>query len=377
MSDARRAAAARAGRARRRRRARVKVAIVGGTGPFGRALAARLVALGEDEVVIGSRDAERAQAAAGRARRRRGRDQRGRGARRRPRRARRRTRTPRSTPRAPIAGRARHDAAALGRERAAVLEGRRAPRPRRALARRARPGAGRRARSSRACTRSRPRTSRPSRPTRTRSSAATTRDAKELALELAAKLVAGRALDAGPLASARTLEGMTAVIVNLNRRYKAPRRHPHHRPPVISIVPVEGLPEIEEGDDLGALIAARRAARGRRRRRRRAEGRLEGRGARRADRGRRGVAAGASSWPAARDPREVEVVLQRDGADRPRAAAVPDRRDAPRLRLRVGRRRPLERARAGHGRAAPGRPGRERAPHPRHAARADRPRRSP
>jgi hypothetical protein len=45
-------------------------------------------------------------------------------------------------------------------------------------------------------------------------------DAKALALELAAKLVAGRALDAGPLASARALEGMTAVIVNLNKRYK-------------------------------------------------------------------------------------------------------------------------------------------------------------
>ena len=44
--------------------------------------------------------------------------------------------------------------------------------------------------------------------------------AKELALELAAKVVTGRALDAGPLASARALEGMTAVIVNLNRRYK-------------------------------------------------------------------------------------------------------------------------------------------------------------
>ncbi len=45
-------------------------------------------------------------------------------------------------------------------------------------------------------------------------------DAKALALELAAKLVAGRALDAGPLASARALEGMTAVIVNLNKRYR-------------------------------------------------------------------------------------------------------------------------------------------------------------
>jgi 8-hydroxy-5-deazaflavin:NADPH oxidoreductase len=44
--------------------------------------------------------------------------------------------------------------------------------------------------------------------------------AKSLSLELAAKVVAGRALDAGPLASARALEGMTAVIVNLNRRYK-------------------------------------------------------------------------------------------------------------------------------------------------------------
>ena len=45
-------------------------------------------------------------------------------------------------------------------------------------------------------------------------------DAKALALELAAKVVAGRALDAGPLARARALEGMTAVIVSLNKRYK-------------------------------------------------------------------------------------------------------------------------------------------------------------
>jgi NADPH-dependent F420 reductase len=45
--------------------------------------------------------------------------------------------------------------------------------------------------------------------------------AKELSLMLAARLVSGRALDAGPLASARTLEGLTAVIVNLNRRYRA------------------------------------------------------------------------------------------------------------------------------------------------------------
>ena len=45
-------------------------------------------------------------------------------------------------------------------------------------------------------------------------------EAKALALELASRLVSGRALDAGPLASARALEGLTAVIVNLNKRYR-------------------------------------------------------------------------------------------------------------------------------------------------------------
>jgi predicted dinucleotide-binding enzyme len=44
--------------------------------------------------------------------------------------------------------------------------------------------------------------------------------ARAMALDVAAMLVTGRALDAGPLASARALEGMTAVIVNLNRRYR-------------------------------------------------------------------------------------------------------------------------------------------------------------
>jgi 8-hydroxy-5-deazaflavin:NADPH oxidoreductase len=45
--------------------------------------------------------------------------------------------------------------------------------------------------------------------------------AKEPALELAAQLVAGRAIDAGPLANSRALEGMTAVILNVNKRYQA------------------------------------------------------------------------------------------------------------------------------------------------------------
>jgi 8-hydroxy-5-deazaflavin:NADPH oxidoreductase len=46
-------------------------------------------------------------------------------------------------------------------------------------------------------------------------------EAKALALTLAAKVVAGHAVDVGPLAGARALEGLTAVIVNVNRRYKA------------------------------------------------------------------------------------------------------------------------------------------------------------
>jgi 8-hydroxy-5-deazaflavin:NADPH oxidoreductase len=42
----------------------MKVAIVGGTGAFGRALAKRLREVGQDEVVVGSRDEGRAQATA-------------------------------------------------------------------------------------------------------------------------------------------------------------------------------------------------------------------------------------------------------------------------------------------------------------------------
>jgi NADPH-dependent F420 reductase len=45
--------------------------------------------------------------------------------------------------------------------------------------------------------------------------------AKQIALELSDRLVAGRALDAGPLANARALEGLTAVILNVNKRYRA------------------------------------------------------------------------------------------------------------------------------------------------------------
>jgi NADPH-dependent F420 reductase len=45
--------------------------------------------------------------------------------------------------------------------------------------------------------------------------------AKQLSLELAEKLVAGRAIDVGPLANSRGLEGMVPVILNVNKRLGA------------------------------------------------------------------------------------------------------------------------------------------------------------
>ena len=44
--------------------------------------------------------------------------------------------------------------------------------------------------------------------------------AKELSLELARRLT-DRAIDVGPLENSRALEGMTAVILNVNKRYRA------------------------------------------------------------------------------------------------------------------------------------------------------------
>jgi NADPH-dependent F420 reductase len=44
-------------------------------------------------------------------------------------------------------------------------------------------------------------------------------EAKRIGLGVAEQLIAGRAFDAGPLASARALEGMIAVAINLNKLY--------------------------------------------------------------------------------------------------------------------------------------------------------------
>ncbi|HEX3805483.1 MAG TPA: NAD(P)-binding domain-containing protein [Gaiellaceae bacterium] len=201
----------------------MKIAVLGGTGSFGKALAARLAALGEDDVVIGSRDAQRAQAAA---------DELGGG------------RISGATNESSVQG---VDLAILAVKADAALDTARGvsaalgatpllsvasdirfekgvgmlPDPNgRSLAERVQDVVGAPVAAG------------------LHSIAAANLDsnelddedalvcgdderAKEVALELAAKLVGGRALDAGPLASARALEGLTAVIVNLNRRYKA------------------------------------------------------------------------------------------------------------------------------------------------------------
>lgn len=199
----------------------MKVAVLGGTGSFGRALASRLVALGEDEVVIGSRDAGRAEETA----RELGGAATG------------------ATNEVAVQGAdlvvlavkadgaldtARAVAAALGGTPllsvASAISFRKGvgavPDPEaRSLAERiqdvvdAPVAAGLHSIAAASLDHEPP-----------EEDALICGDderAKELALALAAKLVAGRALDAGPLASARALEGVTAVIVNLNRRYKA------------------------------------------------------------------------------------------------------------------------------------------------------------
>lgn len=198
----------------------MKVAILGGTGSFGKALAARLVTVGEDEVVIGSRDPERAAATA----------------------AELGTRVAGATNEEAVRG---VDLAVLAVNADAALDTARAvagalgttpllsvasairfekgrgmlPDPEAlSLAERveqvvdAPVAAGLHSVAA---------SNLEDAPDEDALVCGDDEAAKALALELAGRVVGGRALDAGPLASARALEGLTAVIVNLNRRYKA------------------------------------------------------------------------------------------------------------------------------------------------------------
>jgi len=199
----------------------VKVAVVGGTGSFGRGLAVRLAAAGVDDVIIGSRDEQRARAAASEL----GSDRVTGAA---------NAHAVRGVDLAVLAVKA--DAALdTARELAAPLDG--TPLLSVASALEVRKGVGAvpdpEARSL--AERVQALVSGPVVAGLHSIAAANLTEeppdedafvcgddagAKALALELAERVVGGRALDVGPLATARALEGLTAVIVNLNRRYK-------------------------------------------------------------------------------------------------------------------------------------------------------------
>jgi hypothetical protein len=198
----------------------VKVAILGGTGSFGRALAARLATVGEDEIVIGSRDAERAAVTA----------------------AELGGRVSGATNEGAVQG---ADLAVLAVNADAALDTARAvagalgttpllsvasaisfekgrgmlPDPDAlSLAERVQQIVGAPVVAGLHSVAASNLEEAPDEDALVCGDDAT---AKAIALELAGRIVGGRALDAGPLASARALEGLTAVIVNLNRRYKA------------------------------------------------------------------------------------------------------------------------------------------------------------
>ena len=194
----------------------MKVAIVGGTGVFGRALAKRLQELGQDEVVVGSRDAERAQAAAEELGVQGGRNE----------------EIVREADLVVLAVKsnatldtARDLADAIGATPvlcvasdlrftlAGVLPGKHQGSLAEEVARvvRAPVASGLQSFAAANLTAGDP------------GDALICGDderAKELALELAARL-GDRAIDVGPLGNSRALEGMTAVILNVNKRYKA------------------------------------------------------------------------------------------------------------------------------------------------------------
>ena len=193
----------------------MKVAIVGGTGAFGRALAKRLHELGQDEVVVGSRDAERAQATAKELGVEGGRNE----------------EIVREADLVVLAVKsnatlatARELAGAIGTTPvlcvasdlrftpAGVLPGKHQGSLAEEVARvlRAPVASGLQSFAAANLTAGDP------------GDALICGDderAKELALELAGRL-GDRAIDVGPLGNSRALEGMTAVILNVNKRYK-------------------------------------------------------------------------------------------------------------------------------------------------------------
>jgi NADPH-dependent F420 reductase len=196
----------------------VRVAILGGTGSFGRALAARLVAAGEDDVVIGSRDAERAAAAAAElgcegatnADAVRGADL-----------AVLAVKADAAIPTAEEIAGALGETPLLSVASALSFskDGVRPDPDARSIAERvadlvSAPVAAGLHTLAAANLAAEP-------PDEDALVCGDDERAKALALELSGRVVRGRALDVGPLASARALEGLTAVIVNLNKRYKA------------------------------------------------------------------------------------------------------------------------------------------------------------
>jgi 8-hydroxy-5-deazaflavin:NADPH oxidoreductase len=199
----------------------MRVAILGGTGSFGRALAARLVTVGGDELVIGSRDPERArEAAAGLAGGVTG------------------ARNEEAVAEVDLVVLAVKADAALDTARSVAAELAATPLLSVASAIEFRRGVGALPEASATSLAERIQEHvrgpvvaglhsiaaanlGPDAPDEDAFVCGDDELAKARALELAGKVVGGRALDAGPLASARALEGLTAVIVNLNRRYRA------------------------------------------------------------------------------------------------------------------------------------------------------------
>ena len=110
--------------------------------------------------------------------------------------------------------------------------------------------------------------------------------------------------------------------------------------------PVAGLPEVEPGDDLAALIVATGAGdRERRRRGREPEGRLQGRGTARAALGREALTRGAPARGRARQGAgDGAAGARREQRGPARGARRADHTHASRPRVRERRSRPLERA---------------------------------